>query len=134
MAILESLLWLSLNIYHEARSEDKIAQIAVAHVTLNRSRPVKVSVLKPYAFSWTHQKTSYFPTDIPAYFDSLHSAYLALQGTDFTGGANHYHRIKVKPKWRSKLTYIGTIGEHVFYKPLVKIKASKKKVKLCQVY
>ena len=37
MSFLEGLLWLTLNVYHEARSEPQIGQLAVAHVTLNRA-------------------------------------------------------------------------------------------------
>jgi N-acetylmuramoyl-L-alanine amidase len=123
---IESLLWLSLNIYHEARGEDKLAQVAVAHVTLNRGPKIKKEVLKPYAFSWTHQKECYFPRDLKAYLESVHSAYIALQGHDFTGGADHYHHIKIKPWWRNKMTYVGTYGSHAYYRPMVKLKAKKK--------
>ena len=37
MTLLEGLLWLTLNVYHEARSEPLIGQMAVALVTLNRA-------------------------------------------------------------------------------------------------
>jgi N-acetylmuramoyl-L-alanine amidase len=128
MAFLEALLWLSLNVFHESRGEEKLAQIAVAHVTLNRTKTsIKEAVLEPYAFSWTHQKESYFPTDIKAYFESLHSAYVAIQGHDFTGGADHYHSKKVKPKWAKTMTYVGEYGNHKFYKPMIKIKAERRK-------
>lgn len=35
MTLLEGLLWLTLNVYHEARSEPQIGQLAVAFVTRN---------------------------------------------------------------------------------------------------
>jgi len=44
MSFLEGLLWLTLNIYHEARSEPQIGQLAVAHVTLNRAAQKNKSV------------------------------------------------------------------------------------------
>lgn len=129
--MIEMLLWLSLNIYHEARGEDKLGQIAVAHVTLNRSKGcIKSTVIKPKAFSWTHQKDDYFPYDIKAFFSSVNTAYITLNGFDFTGGADHYHHVKVKPYWRNKMTYVGTFGKHMFYKPLVKIKPERKKKSL----
>ena len=37
MTLLEGLLWLTLNVYHEARSEPLVGQVAVAFVTLNRA-------------------------------------------------------------------------------------------------
>jgi len=56
MTLLEGLLWLTLNVYHEARSEPQIGQVAVAHVTLNRASekrlPVKEIIKQPYQFSW----------------------------------------------------------------------------------
>ena len=128
MFFLETLLFLSLNVYHESRSDDKLAQVAVAHVVLNRGLNTKEVVLKPYAFSWVHQKYHYFPLDLKSYFESVHSACVALQGHDFTDGADHYHHVKVKPYWRNKLSYVGTFGSHMFYKPMVKIKAKRKVV------
>ena len=57
MDVIGALLWLSLNIYYEARSEPKNAQIAVAQVTINRSKSrnltIKEVVLQPYQFRWT---------------------------------------------------------------------------------
>jgi len=127
--ILETILWLSLTIYHEARGEEKLAQIAVAHVTLNRAKKssVKKVVLKPYAFSWT-QKENYFPYDIKSLWESAHSAYVAIQGYDFTGGADHYHHVKVKPYWRHKMSFVGSYGSHLFYKPMVFLKKEKEKI------
>ena len=62
--IAESLLCLTLVVFHEARSEPVEAQVAVAQVTLNRSRdkdyPSSICevVYEPKAFSWTssHKK------------------------------------------------------------------------------
>ena len=127
MFFLETLLFLSLNVYHEARSDDKLAQVAVAHVTLNRGLNTKEEVLRPYAFSWVQQKQCYFPYDLKAYLSSIHSAYVALQGHDFTGGADHYHHKRIRPWWRDKMSYVGTFGSHMFYKPIVKLKADRKK-------
>ena len=51
-----ALFWLALNVYHEARGEDAVAQRAVAHVTLNRARErghmnIRQVVLEPAQFS-----------------------------------------------------------------------------------
>ena len=44
MTVLEGLLWLTLNVYHEARSEPQIGQVAVVHVTLNRAEELNRSI------------------------------------------------------------------------------------------
>ena len=88
MTLLEGLLWLTLNVYHEARSEPEIGQMAVALVTLNRANerhlPIKEIVQEPYQFSWTFQKDSYLPDDPKAFLKCLKSVYIALQTKDFT--------------------------------------------------
>lgn len=120
MTILEGLLWLTLNVYHEARSEPQIGQVAVAHVTLNRATDLNLSVKdvvrQPYQFSWTFQKKSYVPEDPQAFFKCMHSVYLALQSYDFTTGATFYHLDDVKPFWASQLKYVDQYGSHKFYK------------------
>lgn len=120
MSFLEGLLWLTLNVYHEARSEPQIGQVAIAHVTLNRAsnedRTVKEVVKKPYQFSWTFQKKSYVPGDLNAFFKCMESVYIALQTQDFTKGATHYHLASIHPSWSSSLTYVNQYGSHKFYK------------------
>ena len=99
MSFLEGLLWLTLNVYHEARSEPQIGQVAIAHVTLNRANQkettVKEIIKQPYQFSWTFQKKSYFPNDLKAFVQCMESVYIALQTQDFTKGATHYHLDKI---------------------------------------
>ena len=120
MSILEGLLWLTLNVYHEARSEPEIGQVAVVHVTLNRAfekhLSVKDVVKQPYQFSWTFQKKSYIPDDPKAFFDCMHSVFVALQIKDVTTGATHYHLDSINPSWASKYTYVNQFGSHKFYR------------------
>ena len=120
MALLEGLLWLTLNVYHEARSEPQVAQIAVALVTLNRAEEkhlqVKEVVQQPHQFSWTYRKDSYFPDDPKAFLNCIQSVYLALQTEDFTQGATHYHLQSVKPYWIAEYTFLDQYGSHKFYK------------------
>ncbi len=65
IGFVESLLWLSLNVYHESRGEPEIGQLAVAHVTLNRAlednKSVADVILAPNQFSWTFQKKEVCP-------------------------------------------------------------------------
>ena len=120
MTLLEGLLWLTLNVYHEGRSEPEIGQVAIAHVTLNRSIekdiPIKNVVKQPYQFSWTFQKDSYLPDDPDAFVECLRSVFIALQSPDFTSGATHYHLESIEPFWASDLTYLDQYGSHKFYK------------------
>lgn len=122
MDLMTGILFLTLNVYHEARSEDQLAQMAVAHVTINRAKirrlTIKDVVYQPYQFSWTHQKKGYqaLPKDIDAYMVCLESASVAARGHDFTGGATHYHRNDVIPEWTNRMQYVGTFGAHHFYK------------------
>lgn len=119
MTLLEGILWLTLNIYHEARSEPQIGQVAIAHVTLNRAKQQKVSIRdvirQPKQFHWIDKKT-YFPTDFPAFFQCMQSALVAFGTSDFTAGATHFHAKSVKPQWSHTLTYIDQYGSHKFYR------------------
>jgi len=132
MDIFSAILWLTLNIYHEARSEDQLSQIAVGHVVLNRSqkqgRSVKRIVLAPYQFSWVHTK-DWTPNDVPALVESFQSACIAYKGFDFTGGSTYYHARKVNPYWAKKKALVATFGAHKFYRDIKLIKALKVKRK-----
>jgi len=119
LGLIESLLWLSLNVYHEARGEDQLGQIAVAHVTLNRKEvtgtTIKEVVLAQYQFSWTHQLQDYTPSDIKAFLLAVDSALTAAGGYDFTQGATFYHSKAVDPKWAKDMVLVDEIGKHIFY-------------------
>ncbi|VAW39795.1 hypothetical protein MNBD_DELTA04-1479 [hydrothermal vent metagenome] len=120
MSFLEGLLWLTLNVYHEARSEPQIGQLAVAHVTLNRAEQKKQSVEEivtaPYQFSWTLQKNDYLPTEPGAFAECLVTALKALTSSDFTKGATFYHRQDINPAWARGMTYVAQYGVHKFYR------------------
>lgn len=120
MAILEGLLWLTLNVYHEARSEPQVAQVAVALVTMNRAAEknlqIKEVIQQPRQFSWISRKDSYFPDDPKAFLQCMQSVYLALQTQDFTQGATHYHLDSVEPSWTAEYTFLDQYGSHKFYK------------------
>lgn len=120
MGFLEGLFWLTLNIYHEARSEPAIGRLAVAHVTLNRAmknnQNLEEVVLSPYQFSWIIQKKNYVPTEPGAFMDCMQSALDAMTSEDFTGGATFYHRQDVYPSWSDGLVYVAQYGAHKFYR------------------
>lgn len=120
LGFVESLLWLSLNVYHESRGEPEIGQLAVAHVTLNRALEENKSladvIMAPNQFSWTFQKKSYIPLEINPLQDSLRVALKAMATPDFTSGSTFYHHVDVDPKWAAGKRYTGQYGSHKFYR------------------
>jgi N-acetylmuramoyl-L-alanine amidase len=114
----EAILWLALNVYHEGRCQEQLAQVAIAHVVLNRAQksnlPIKEVVLKPKQFSWT-EKYTYFPDDPGAFKKAMEAAVIAVNGHDFTQGSDHYHKVGAKPYWAKSMNKIGRFGDHVFY-------------------
>ena len=120
MTLLEGLLWLTLNVYYEARSEPQVGQVAVAHVTLNRAWarniPIKQAVTQAGQFSWLSQRESLVPNDPKAFLACFHSVYIALASEDITGGATHFHTKYVTPSWAGDYRYITSYGAHRFYR------------------
>lgn len=106
---------LAANIYHEARGEPQRGKLAVAYVTLNRTKHPKFPssicavVHEPGQFSWTKDKRK-VKQKIPQEFQQL--AYKALT-QPYKFSALYFHSTKVKPKWG--LRGYTTIGNHIFY-------------------
>jgi len=104
-------------IYHEARGESVDGQIAVGNVVLNRvkSRHYPRSVcgvaFQPKQFTGL--------TRIKYNESAMKLAKKIMAGAvDYITEATHFHTIHVDPKWAShpNMVYLGTIGDHVFYK------------------
>ena len=129
--ITETLVCMALNIYHEARSESELGQLAVAAVTLNRveSEAFPNSVCEVVKqggerrhrcqFSWWCDGKRDTPTDTAAWDAALRLGRLSLQGmtSDPTKGALYYHATYVKPTWSRKFERTARIGAHLFYRP-----------------
>lgn len=128
------------NLYFEARSEGTRGMIAVANVTMNRTRdsrypPTVCGVVQQKTrtskgrlvcqFSWfCEPKTRNGPrlllaAELEAWHEAGKIALAAFNGTLdlIVGNATHYHATYVRPKWsRSSLTRrIARIGTHIFY-------------------
>lgn len=130
----EALECLALNIYWEARGEDREGQEAVAHVTLNRveSRTFPDTVCGvvkqelPAAnqkkascqFSWWCDGKSDTPTNEAVWARARYIAWAASTGriADPTDGALYFHHEQVAPTWIAQLQHTATIGEHLFYR------------------
>ena len=125
---------LACNIYHEARDQSDLGQIAVALVTRNRVK----SKNYPNTFSdviWeirrskkTKQKVAQFSWALDGYSDKVRDKIAWIKAwniagniiigriNDFTNGALWYHTKKVKPSWRNQFEVAIVIGDHIFYK------------------
>ena len=124
---------LTLNIFHEARSESKKGQQAVASVTLNRVRskhyPNTVcdvvyqkrwdTIRKRYVsqFSWTEFDQ---PPKLKskAWYRAWKIAEEMYKKKDekLLKGALFYHAKRIKPSWARKKRPIARIGRHIFYR------------------
>lgn len=122
-----ALMCLALNVYHEARGEPIEGQVAVALSTVNRAKKNNADlcdvVFSKGQYSWTitgaRNKVvlaAYLPKDKEAYSKALMVSKSALYMEDFTGGATSYHSLSVNPVWSKTMRYVGTWGNHRFYK------------------
>lgn len=111
---------LAQNIYREARGEPLEGKIAVAAVTLNRTRDARYPksicgvVYQKDQFSWTNKYKHTEPdleSNLVAY-NFLKGKYGKMQKYP----AKYYHAKHVKPIWRLRLAKVGSIGNHTFYR------------------
>lgn len=120
MNAIETILWLALNVYFEARSEPVIGQLAVVHVVMNRMEnrhlTAKEVVLQPAQFTWTMQQSSYWPKNTKVFLKCVKVAEQGMHQKDFTHGATHYHLQTIHPYWADSLHRVGKWGSHIFYK------------------
>ncbi len=133
---------LALNIFHEARGESEEAQMAVAHVTLNRVNSSRFpdnicDVVKQARrdeqgqlirhkcqFSWyCDGKSDRIPNhtvEQRAWKRAKRIAETAIEwhkaGEDFSQGALFYHADYVSPYWADTFEQTVTIDQHIFYK------------------
>jgi spore germination cell wall hydrolase CwlJ-like protein len=140
MAILETaLMCMAFNIYHEARNESMLGQIAVGQVVMNRVwdnrfpdtvcevvteavtyKGTKKPVLHKCQFSWyCDGAKDDVNKDSKAWRYSLEYASIVLSGRivlDITEGATHYHATYVRPSWAKTKTRTTRIDRHIFYR------------------
>lgn len=122
-----ALLCLTLNVFKEARGEPIVGQLAVAFVTINRTKQtgdVCDTVFAPKQFSWVETDTKggvLLPHKRPdrkskEWKQAEAVAKAAFYAKDFTHGATHFHNTTMTPTWAKRLKYVGQYGEHRFYK------------------
>ena len=131
MELISAVFWLSLTIYHEARNQEQLDQLAVAHVVLNRvqqsNSTVKEVVLKDRQFSCFNNGIL-IPRNFGEMVGPIQVAVMAKVGKDFTQGSTYYHEKKSKPIWRHRLSRVGEFGSHIFYKEPVHLKPERRKL------
>ena len=140
LAILETaLMCMAFNIYHEARNESMLGQIAVGQVVMNRVwdkrfpntvcevvteavtyKGTNKPVLHKCQFSWyCDGAKDDVNKDSKAWRYSLEYASIVLSGRivlDVTEGATHYHATYVRPAWARTKTRTTRIDRHIFYR------------------
>jgi N-acetylmuramoyl-L-alanine amidase len=111
---------LAKNIYHEARGESLKGQVAVALVTLNRTKhenyPGTVCgvVYDKGQFSWTSAPTRI--VNNTAWKSSIELAEAVLEGNITLPNFNalYFHNVSIRPKWKTQVRPL-RIGNHVFF-------------------
>lgn len=123
------LLWLALNVYHEARSEPFVSQVDIANVVLNRVESPKFpntimevvqqggELRHKCQFSWYCDGASDQPTDEKAWRRALSAASVALNGYDSTDGALFYYNPHLaQPYWALHKEFVKVSGNHILLK------------------
>lgn len=127
--MLPELICLSLAVYHEARSEPLMGQVAVAEVVLNRaeshSYPDSVCEVVTQGGTRRHRcQFSYYcdgkaetPHNRQAWRRAVVVAKLTQSGVIGADldGSTHYHATYVQPYWSNHFTLVTQIGQHLFY-------------------
>ena len=137
LLLISALICMALNVYYEARNQPVEGQMAVTYTVLNRVKdnryPDKVCDV---VYQGQHSKITCMPLrdrcqfswycdgkpDRPHDLDAYSWAEIIVrhvwdqQDNDITGGATHYHSIDVKPEWAKGKTFLGRVGDHLFYR------------------
>ena len=126
------------NIYHEAKNQPMVGQIAVAQVVMNRANDSRYPdnvcdvikqgltykngkvVLGKCQFSWyCDGKKDDVDKKSEKWRNSLRYASMVITSKitlDVTEGATHYHATYVRPAWARTKTKTVRINRHIFYR------------------
>ena len=124
-SLYEAILCLAMNIYHEARDQDLMGQMAVAEVTMNRVKDPRYPddvckvVWQNKQFSWTNDGKTDKMYDDKSRRQAMQLAAAYVNGyiqSTLTKGATHYHNLTIKPYWANERKKTLRIGDHIFYK------------------
>jgi len=129
---------MAFNMYHEARNESMLGQVAVGQVVMNRvaspSFPSTVCevvkqgqtykngkmVLHKCQFSWyCDGKKDNVNMKSKAWSKALDYASIVISGRityDITSGSEWYHAYYVRPSWARQKERVTRIDSHIFYR------------------
>ena len=120
---------LALNLYWEAKNEDRDGMVAIASVVLNRVEdpafPDTICAVvrqggeaPPCQFSWWCDGKSDLPRKGTAWSRASRVAgeFLDRRPRDPTGGALFYHHISINVPWKVKRERTAIIGRHAYYR------------------
>jgi spore germination cell wall hydrolase CwlJ-like protein len=138
MILETALMCMATNIYHEAKNQPMVGQIAVAQVVMNRANDSRYPdnvcdvikqgltykngkvVLGKCQFSWyCDGKKDDVDKKSEKWRNSLRYASMVITNRitlDVTEGATHYHATYVRPAWARTKTKTVRINRHIFYR------------------
>ena len=138
MILETALMCMAANIYHEAKNQPRVGQIAVAQVVMNRVKDSRYPnnvcdvikqgltykngkvVLGKCQFSWyCDGKKDDVNMKTEKWRNSLRYASMVITNRitlDVTEGATHYHATYVRPAWARTKTKTVRINRHIFYR------------------
>jgi spore germination cell wall hydrolase CwlJ-like protein len=138
MILETALMCMATNIYHEAKNQPMVGQIAVAQVVMNRANDSRYPdnvcdvikqgltykngkvVLGKCQFSWyCDGKKDDVDKKSEKWRNSLRYASMVITNKitlDVTEGATHYHATYVRPAWARTKTKTVRINRHIFYR------------------
>ena len=138
MILETALMCMATNIYHEAKNQPMVGQIAVAQVVMNRVNDSRYPdnvcdvikqgltykngkvVLGKCQFSWyCDGKKDDVNMKSEKWRNSLRYASMVITNRitlDVTEGATHYHATYVRPAWARTKTKTVRINRHIFYR------------------
>lgn len=109
---------------YEARGEPLIGAVAVGFVIVERMKntarwpkTIQGVIAQKGQFSYLKRRQKARPT--PDDWERAYiTSYQILHGelSNPIGASDHYHTLKVRPKWAKKMQYVATVGNHKFLK------------------
>lgn len=111
---------LAVAVYHEARGEPRIGQLAVAQVVVNRARSGRFArtlcgvIAQPGQFPFVRQAAHRRnPSQWQRALDVARRV-AAGEVASVVGGALYFHAARISPGWRR--ARVAAIGNHIFYR------------------
>lgn len=124
--IIENLVWISLCVYFEARSEPNQAQLMVAHSIFNRSIKRKLTpkqvIQQPHQYSWYEgfKGRNLQVEDWESFIKAVQIALWAFVRHKLglrMGGVDHYYDDSINtPSWAAAMKPLGKLGAFYYFR------------------